>query len=386
MKRILKMKQKISSKWLISNMLLFIFLLASLVYFVLPWKEENPNEHIEFVLSMGAGWNLGNALDSHGSGQNRQPVEIYETFWGNPKITEETILAVKEAGFKTVRIPVTWYEHMDKDGLIDVEWMDRVNDIVNYVIENDMYAIINIHHDRWAQPMASNSEKANAMLKIVWDQIATRFAKYDNHLIFEAVNEPRLIGTEYEWNAGTAEARRIVNIYNQTFIETVRSIPGNSSRYLMVAPYGDSPDLEAIQAVNLPDDKYLILTVHGYRPYGFTHDRKGTRSWDANNINDTREIDEMMANLDYHFIQKGIPVIIGEFGVIDKDNLKERLAYTKYYVSSARRYNIMCIWWDDSIRKDKKERFGILDRERNVFAYPGIAKVLVEEQPLPQIS
>lgn len=383
MKKILKKNQKISPKWLISNMLVFLFLIATVIYLLYPGKEDDSNEHIEFVLSMGAGWNLGNSLDSYGVGENKKPIERYETFWGNPVITEDTILAIKEAGFKTVRIPVTWYEHMDEDGKINVQWLDRVHDVVDYVINNDMYAIIDVHHDKWTETTNKNSTKANLMLKTVWEQIAKRFSKYDEHLIFEAVNEPRLIGTDDEWNAGTSDARKIVNSYNKTFVDAVRGVPGNSKRYLMVGPYGDSPDLEALKDVVLPEDERLILTVHGYKPYGFTHSKKGTSSWDSENIDDTKEIEEMMSNLDYYFIQKGIPVIIGEFGAIDKDNLEARVAYTRYYVSSARRRNIMCIWWDDSVKKSKEERFGILDREKNSLIYPEIAKVLVDEQPIP---
>ncbi|MGB5823991.1 MAG: glycoside hydrolase family 5 protein [Proteocatella sp.] len=384
MKKILKKNQTISLKWLISNVLVFLFLIATVMYLLYPGKEDDSNEHIEFVLSMGAGWNLGNALDSYGVGENKKPIELYETFWGNPVITEDTILAIKKAGFKTVRIPVTWYEHMDEDGKINVEWMDRVHDVVDYVVSNDMYAIIDIHHDKWTETTNKNSTKANIMLKNAWEQIARRFSKYDEHLIFEAVNEPRMIGTDYEWNAGTADARKIVNSYNKTFVDTVRSVPGNSKRYLMVTPYGGSPEGEALKAMVLPEDERLILTVHGYKPYDFTHNKKGTSSWERKNINDTKEIDEMMSNLDYYFIKKGIPVIIGEFGAIDKENLASRIAYTRYYVSRARSNNIMCIWWDDGWKQYPKGQFGILDRYENKLMYPELAKVLVEEQPLPE--
>lgn len=382
MKKILKKNQKISPKWLISNMVIFLFLIITVIYAWYPESKENPNEHIEFVLSMGAGWNLGNALDSYGIGKKKNPIEKYETSWGNPAITKETILAVKRAGFKTVRIPITWYEHMDENGNIDIEWMDRIQEVVDYVVENEMYAIINIHHDNWTQPLESNSAKANKLFSIVWKQIAQRFSKYDEHLIFEAVNEPRLIGTDYEWNAGTVQARKIVNSYNRTFVDTVRSIPGNSNRYLILAPYGDSSDLDALKDMALPEDKYIIVTVHGYKPYAFAHDKMGTSSWDSKNKKDTQVIDEMMSNLYYYFIRKGIPVIIGEFGAIDKNNMASRVAYTRYYVSSARRNSIMCIWWDDGGREYKKGRFGILDRYENKLMHPEIAKVLVEEQPI----
>lgn len=366
---------------MISNAVIAIVVVIVAVYFIYPEYRRKGDENMQFVASMGAGLNLGNSLDSHGLGKNVSEIEGYETYWGNPVITEETVLAIKKEGFSTIRIPVTWYEHMDEKGNIDTSWMDRVNEVVDYGINNGMYVIIDVHHDDWTKPSNSNNAKAKDLLAKVWKQIAVRFSGYDQHLIFEAVNEPRLIGTKYEWNAGTAEARKIVNEFNQIFVDVVRSVSGNKDRYLMVAPYGDSAELEALNDFVLPKDNRLIVTVHGYKPYDFTHNIRGTKSWDSKKNKDTQEIDEMMSNLYNYFIKNNVPVIIGEFGVINKGNLEARARYTKYYVTSAHNKGIMCIWWDDGGKKNEKEKFGILDRYKNEFMYPEISRELVGNKP-----
>ncbi len=359
--------------------IILILLLSTLVYIRGFDQNRADSKNIKFVLSMGAGWNLGNSLDSHGSEPGSRAIKEYETYWGNPTVDRKTILAIRDAGFSTVRIPVTWYEHMDKDGNIDPAWMDRVNEVADYVLDSGMYAIINIHHDNWTQPTAANEKNANRLIEKVWKQIAQRFAGYDEHLIFESMNEPRLIGTDFEWNGGTPEARKVVNSYNKTFVDVVRGVPGNETRYLMITPYGGATDKEALEDLIIPDDENIIVTVHTYKPYGFTHDENSTEVWASSNAEDTLEIDTIIADLRTRFIDNGIPVIIGEFGAIDKNNTEFRVEYTKYFVSEARRNNMMCIWWDDGGREEKKERFAIFDRYNNEFFFPEIAEAILSE-------
>ncbi len=359
---------------------IILILIFAIPVYILGFNQNGADsKNIKFVLSMGAGWNLGNSLDAHGSEPGSRAITEYETYWRNPPVDRETILAIRDAGFSTVRIPVTWYEHMDKDGNIDPAWMDRVNEVVGYVLDSGMYAIINIHHDNWTQPTAVNEKNANRLTEKTWKQIAQRFAGYDEHLIFESMNEPRLIGTGFEWNEGTPEARKIVNSYNQTFVDAVRGVAGNETRYLMITPYGGAADKEALEDLIIPDDENIIVTVHAYKPYGFTHDENATGVWDSGNADDTLEIDMIIANLRAKFIDNGIPVIIGEFGAVDKNNTVFRAKYAKYFVSEARSNNIMCIWWDDGGDEEKKERFAIFNRSKKEFIFPEIADAILSE-------
>lgn len=355
---------------------LFILLVLFTATGCISPSESTLNQGLKFTSKLGYGWNLGNSLDSHGKGPAYSEITEFETRWGNPIVSKETIDAVKKAGFSSIRIPITWYEHIDDKGNIDPKWMDRVNEVVDYAIDNKMYVIINTHHENWNTPSKDSRKKGTYLISKIWKQISERFAEYDEHLIFEGLNEPRLKDTEYEWTAGTSDARKIVNEYNKVFVDTVRKVPGNENRYLIITPYCSSSDLDAVKALLIPNDSHIIVGIHAYKPYSFTHDEHGSRQWSSSNKSDTEQIDTAMENLDKYFIKKGIPVIITEFGCIDKANLKYRTEYTKYYVSVAKKLDIVCFWWDDGAKVGKKEKFGILNRNTNEFIYPELVKAL----------
>ena len=217
------------SIYVLTAVLIITVVVVSIVVNLIRMRE------VQFVSKLNAGFNLSNTLDSHGIHDRTASPHAYETLWGNPITTSEMIRAIKDAGFQTVRVPVTWYEHMDEDYMIDSAWMSRVNEVVDYCIDNDLYVIVNAHHDDWYSQFESNRENAAYIMQKLWKQIAARFADYDEKLLFESMNEPRLIDTIYEWNEGTKQAREIVNDLNRVFVETVRSSGGyNSSRYLLI--------------------------------------------------------------------------------------------------------------------------------------------------------
>lgn len=371
----MKTNQKTSWKWM-QYSIVILLVIITIPVFKCP-SESALNESIRFTMKMGNGWNLGNSLDCHGKGSGYSEITDFERLWGNPIVSKAQIDAIKKAGFSSIRIPITWYEHIDEKGNIDQLWMDRVNEVVDYAIDNKMYVIINTHHENWTFPSKDTRKQSTYLISKIWKQIAERFSNYDSHLIFEGFNEPRLIGTEYEWTAGTSEARKIVNEYNKVFVETVRKVSGNEKRYLIITPYGSAADLDAIKALIIPKDSHIIVGIHAYKPYGFTHDQNGTTNWSSRDKKDTAEIDTIMQNLNQYFIKKGIPVIITEFGCIDNDNLSDRTEYTKYYVSAARENNIVCFWWDDGAKIGKKEKFGIFDRNTQQFIYPELLKALL---------
>ncbi|MCL2816495.1 MAG: glycoside hydrolase family 5 protein, partial [Oscillospiraceae bacterium] len=197
----------------------------------------------EFVNEMGLGWNLGNALDSAGYpyGSERNLLGLDEMSWGSPMITKSMIDAVAEAGFKTLRIPITWETKIGPapDYKITDVWMNRVEEIVNYGLANDMTVIINIHHDGWIS-LSNNSgaakTAANAQFTAVWTQIADRFKNYGDKLVFESLNEPREYGANNEWTGGSTQGRNYLNELNQLMVNTVRGTGGNNEKRFIMVP------------------------------------------------------------------------------------------------------------------------------------------------------
>lgn len=334
-------------------------------------------EALRFAAKMGPGWNLGNALDCKGGETEITQINGYETRWGNPVITESLFAAVADAGFGTVRIPVTWYEHMDEEGNIEEAWLSHVQEVVDWALGAKLYVIINMHHEDWIDLTDAGVLKTQSRLCRAWEQIAGRFSRYDERLLFESMNEPRLADSELEWKGGTQEARENVNRLNAAFVQTVRnSGMQNKTRYLLLPTYADDVDAKVIEAMRLPESSHLMVTVHKYTPYSFAMEEGVAAQWSADSQEDRLGIDEMMERLHTAFIQKDIPVIIGEFGCIEKGNTEARAAWAQYYVNKAREHQMMCIWWDDGGAYGERGKYGILNRSRETWSYPEIVEKL----------
>ena len=319
---------------------------------------------MELTADIKVGWNLGNTLDANGGTGLSQ-----ETSWGNPKVTPELMQGVKEAGFNAVRIPTTWEKQMDENNVINAEWLARVKEIVDYAYDLDMYVILNMHHEEWYQPYADKEEEITAKLQTCWTQIAEAFKGYDQHLIFEGMNEPRWKNTEFEWNGGNDEGRTVVNHLNKAFVEAVRATGGNNQyRFLMVCPYAANSGEGALAALELPDDDRLIVSVHAYIPYSFALQNPGSDKWVASKANCTNEIDTLAEVLNRLFISKGQAVIIGECGAMNRQNENYRAAWAEYYFSTFKNIGIPCFWWDNGAFMSG-ETFGLFDRYNNVPRY-----------------
>lgn len=346
---------------------LLFALFIILCTFILNFRFSNAQNTMHFVQGLQPGWNLGNTLDSHGL-QTPTSVKDTETYWGNPYTTPEMIHSIREMGFRTIRIPVTWQEHMNASMEIDPAWINRVQEVVDYCLEEDLYVIINAHHDNWYQPDNTHYEDATKRLTALWTQIAEHFRSYDEHLLFESMNEPRLLQTEHEWTAGTEEARSIVNQYNQTFVNTIRSStsPNNKERYLLIPTYGASTDLLAMESLVLPADPHIIVSLHLYDPYSFALNPEGSSQWNSALPADTQELDSIFEHIHQTFSSKNIPVMLTEFGALDKGNEADRAAWTSYVLQKAKTQNISCIWWDDSL----------FDRRTLTWRYPSITAQL----------
>ncbi len=328
---------------------------------------------MDLVKEMKIGWNLGNTLDAVGGsiGVNM------EMAWGNPKTTQEMIDTIIDQGFNVIRIPVSWGGQMGGAPAYTVlpAWMDRVQEVVDYAYSRGVYVIVNIHHEDWHFPSEENKDAAAEQLTALWTAIATRFRDYDEHLIFEGMNEPRKTGTSVEWNGGDQEGRDVVNYLDQVFVDAVRATGGNNTiRNLMVPGYAASSSDAALKGIVLPQDDHLIVSVHAYTPYDFALNTAGRSTWD----NDTRDIDHLMEILDELFLSKGVPVIIGEFGAMNKDNEQERVQWARYYVGKAREYGVPCIWWDNNAFEGDGENFGLFNRRELTFPYPDLLEALIE--------
>ncbi len=328
---------------------------------------------MEFTSGIKIGWNLGNTLDATGGNGLSQ-----ETSWGNPTTTQELMQAVKDAGFNAVRIPTTWERQMDENYVISEEWLNRVNEVVDYAYDLDMYVILNMHHEEWHCPYADKQEEISSRLTACWTQIANRFKDYDERLIFEGMNEPRWKNTEYEWNGGNDEGRQVVNHLNKVFVDAVRATGGNNQyRFLMVCPYAANSTEPALSALELPEDDRLIVSVHAYIPYSFALQNPGSDKWLADKPNCTRDIDTLAEVLDRLFISKGQAVIIGECGAMNRDNEEYRAQWAEYYFGTFRELGIPCFWWDNGAFLSG-ETFGLFDRQTNTVKYPALLEAMMK--------
>lgn len=346
-----------------------IFLIGMIIYY---WFSHRT---IFFVKQMGVGTNLGNSLDSTGLRQYEPDAGDleYETYWGNPLVGKEYFGMIYDAGFRTVRIPVTWEDHLDAEGNISEVWMNRVQEVVDMALEQGLYVIINLHHEAWLNLDIHKEQEITDRFGIVWKQIAERFSEYDERLIFESMNEPRLRDSEYEWGEGTPELRAMVNRLNERFVRIIREAEGNNpERYLMICPYATSHEPEAMRALTVPDRR-IIVSVHAYIPYEFCQKKDGTKKWDTEELNARETIKEVFREMHVLFLSKGVPVIITEFGCKDKDNIEERISWTEYFTGQAKKNGISYIWWDC-------DDYKLIDRYRNRWIYPELAEILTGEK------
>lgn len=353
---------------------------------------------IEFVENMKIGWVLGNTFDAF-TDENRADEMSYESFWCGIETTKEMIDAVKAAGFETIRIPVSWHNHVSDDGnyTISEAWLNRVQEVVDYAMDNDMYIILNIHHDNstsYMYPSQEYIEQSKAYVESIWSQVAPRFADYDEHLILESLNEPRLVGTNYEWwldlnNQECVEAVQCINELNQVFVDTVRASGGhNADRYLLVPGYDASLQGATNEYFELPQDtesnqNKILVEVHAYTPYNFAlqgpSESGSTNQWSKDSAASTSEINSTMDTLYEKYVKNGIGVVMDEFGARDKgNNIQARTDFATYYIAAARARGITCCWWDNNSFSGNGENFGIFRRVASQFMYPELVEGMMK--------
>ena len=348
------------------------------------------NEAMAFLRGLGFGWNLGNTMDATDDSFRGNDLDL-EGYWCGVKTTKPMFEALKEKGFSTVRIPVSWHNHVSgADFAVNEAWMDRVQQLVDWALECDLNVILNTHHDNsqaFYYPDEAHFDSSLAYLTSVWGQMAARFRDYDDRLILESMNEPRLAGTNHEWwfergNEACMQAAECINRLNQAFVDTVRATGGeNATRYLMVPGYDAAPGNTDPAIFRLPEDEAenrLIVSAHAYLPYSFALDTKGVSTFDRKNLNQTGEIGTALNGLYERFISQGIPVVIGEFGALNKNNLQDRVDLTAFYVAGASARGIPCVWWDNNEFNGSGENFGLLDRRTLEWPFPEIVEAAMK--------
>ena len=328
---------------------------------------------IDLVADMKIGWNLGNTLDATGGNGI-----MSELSWGNPKTKQEMVDKILDAGFNVIRIPVTWDGHIGPapEYKIHSAWLERVKEVVDYAYQKGAYVILNTHHEEWYMPDEENKVANGEQLVALWTQIAEYFKDYDEHLIFEGLNEPRLRGTSKEWS-GDAKASQVINYWERLFVEAVRATGGNNSlRHLMITGYAASSSKDNLAKIVLPQDDKLIVSVHAYTPYNFALNLNGTSAWNAEK--DNRDIDYLMKTIKELFIDKGVPVIIGEFGAMNKENEEARVEWVTYYLTKAKEIGVPCVWWDNNVFTGEGEKFGLLNRRELEFPYEELLEAMMK--------
>ena len=353
----------------------------------------------QVVSDMTVGWNIGNSLDSYGQSYNFPYTSSNETYWGNPATTKALIDEVAKAGFNTIRIPVSWGQYTSgSDYKIPDFFMNRVKEVVDYCIVNDMYVILNSHHDTNSDycfyvPNNANKSRSEKYFKSIWTQIANEFKNYDYHLVFETMNEPRLVGHSEEWwfprnnpSNDIREAVACINDYNQVALDAIRATGGNNAtRCVMVPGYDASIEGCMTDGFKLPNDSAsnrLILSVHAYIPYYFAlaSDTYVTRFDD----NLKYDIDSFFNDLNSKFISKNVPVVVGETSATNRNNTAERVKWADYYWGTASKYsNVAMVLWDNNIYQNNSagsdgECHRYIDRNSLQWSDPEIISTIMK--------
>ncbi|MBN1953137.1 MAG: cellulase family glycosylhydrolase [Bacteroidales bacterium] len=316
---------------------------------------------MEIAAQITAGWNAGNTLEAIGG----------ETNWGNPQITQALIHLVKENGFNAVRLPCSWDQYTDQEsGEISEAWMNRVKEVIQYCINEDVYVILNIHWDGgWLENNCTEDKvrEVNAKQRALWQQIATHLRDFDEHLLFAGANEPN-VDDRYEMN--------VLESYHQSFVDAVRSTGGKNS-YRVLVVQGPSTDVEKTNNLmsSLPTDvavDRMMAEIHYYTPYQFClmgedadwgkmfyywgADYHSTTDPDRNcSWGEESGVDYLMGLMNTKFIAEGIPVILGEYCVAKRASLTgdalelhlaSRAYYLEYVTRKARENGILPFYWD----------------------------------------
>jgi len=327
----------------------------------------------QMVKAMGVGWNLGNTFDANPN----------ETSWGNPETTQAMVQAIQAAGFNTMRIPVTWTDHIGAGPAytIDPAWMAKVEQVATWTNQAGMYAIVNIHHDSDGQWVlfndpgsttlsASAQAQINTEITAVWTQIAMAFQSYGDHLIFECFNEPH--GDVNGYGGGDAASRAVLNTYLASCMSAIRGTGGNNTtRYVMVQGLGAAAAQVSIQSVVIPKtDPYTLFSVHNYFPVSFALPPPSTTTWGtASDYTDMSNAVQQVVS----WLPPATGIVLGEWGSVQADDLNSRVAHAAAFAQDITVGGMAPVWWDDG------GDFVLLNRNSNPpsWQYPTILSAIM---------
>lgn len=355
----------------------------------------------QIVAGMGAGWNLGNQLESTLDGTPN------ETAWGQPVITQALIDKVRAAGFKAIRVPVSYLRYIGSgpNYTINSAWLDRIQTVVNYAYNRGMHVLINMHGDgyknfagSWLICDSSSQSTIKAKYQKAWQQIAQRFQNYDQRLILESMNE----NFDGQFGRPTQPCYSNINSYNQIFVDTVRRAGGNnSSRWLLVPGWNTNIDYTAGNyGFVLPTDQYrspsipsnekrIMISVHHYAPWDFAGEENGRiTQWGRGSTNPSKRstwgqedyLDSQLKLMRDVFVSKGYPVVVGEYGSIDKSsfdssNNRYRADFARAVVATSKKYGAATIYWDNG--HNGQYGFGLFDRRTLTVTQQGIINAIM---------
>ena len=354
---------------------------------------------VDMAKAMKIGWNLGNTFDAWA---NNVSGLFSETCWGQPETTKAMFNGLKQAGFVSVRIPISWHDHItdSTNYTIDSVWMNRVKEVVDWALDEGLCVIINIHHDNFSDKDLQNrtygfavskdtalQEKSIKYIAGVWKNVAGVFKDYDYNLVFEVLNEPRDIeGANWgnEWWVGddnAKEANGIIRQYEQAALDAIRKTGSNNTdRFIMVPPYAASTS--CMTGFKLPTDtatSRLIIEAHAYSPYNFAMASPGDVAFTSAHKN---ELSVMFNNLYNSYVSKGIGVIIDETGATNKNNLADRIEWAKYFFGEAYKKGIPSFWWDNGSWQvqgnDYDDKYGYYNRTKQVWYFPELMTASLE--------
>ncbi|MFJ8591642.1 glycoside hydrolase family 5 protein [Streptomyces sp. NPDC093598] len=355
----------------------------------------------QIVADMGAGWNLGNQLEANTNGYPS------ETAWGQPTVTQALIDKVRASGFRTIRIPVSYLGHIGPgpNYTINPSWLNRVQEVVNYAYNRGMHVMINMHGDgyktingSWLICDSPSQATIKAKYQKAWQQIANKFKNYDQRLILESMNE------EFDGQYGrpTQPCYSNINSYNQIFVDTVRKTGGNnSSRWLLVAGWNTNIDYTAGNyGFTLPSDQYrspsipanerrIMISVHHYAPWDFAGEENGTiTQWGRAATSPSKTstwgqedyLDAQLKLMYDTFATKGYPVVVGEYGAIDKSafdasNNRYRADFARAVTATAKKYGAATIYWDNGATD--RYGFGLFNRRSLAVTQQGIINAIM---------
>lgn len=353
-----------------------LVLIGAMAMVMTPVGAQNFENATEAVANMGVGWNLGNTLDAHDVTKTWTSTVQHETCWGQPVAKPELFKMMKEAGFGAIRVPVTWFQEMDSEGKVKDAWMNRVKEVVDYVLAQDMYCIINVHHDTgadngtfksWIKADEDNYTANKAKYEYLWKQIAEAFKDYGEKLLFESYNEMldklnswcfASFSAPGQYDASVANsAYNAINGYARSFVNTVRGTGGNNvRRNLIINTYAAANGSgtwnahlkEPLSKLTIPQGErnHIAVQVHAYPSIVNGNSNKSIYTIKS-------ETKEMMEGLNTYFVSKGIPVIIGEWStsnvdatVTDYDARRDLMfQFVDDFVAQTKALNIATFYW-----------------------------------------